>query len=354
MIRATAPGKLMLIGEYAVLEGAPALVAAVDRRVEVTLGEAQGPEPATTLTITTDLPGEDRVTLDIGAAPHRERPSRGACFVRDVVGAVLGDEREAEPLASLGSIDVASAALRTAPGGTKLGLGSSAAVAAALTAGVLAWTAPDAPLDPDRLVERARAAHRAAVGGSGSGVDVAASVLGGVHAFRLTPTGLEREALALPEGVRVVPVWTGEPADTAAFLTGVRAFAKADPDAYAARMDGLAEVAERAVEACRTRDAAAFLDAAEVYGRGMRDLGEQAELPIASEAHQRVTEIAAACGAVAKPSGAGGGDIAVVFARADADLQDLDARLEREGFPPVRAPITSVGADVKTHTRLPS
>ncbi len=37
MIEASAPGKLVLSGEYAVLAGAPALVAAVDRRVTCTL-----------------------------------------------------------------------------------------------------------------------------------------------------------------------------------------------------------------------------------------------------------------------------------------------------------------------------
>ena len=34
-IRASAPGKLFLLGEYAVLEGAPAMLTAVDRRVTV-------------------------------------------------------------------------------------------------------------------------------------------------------------------------------------------------------------------------------------------------------------------------------------------------------------------------------
>jgi hypothetical protein len=39
-VQASAPGKLLLIGEYAVLDGAPALVMAVDRRVKVRLRRA--------------------------------------------------------------------------------------------------------------------------------------------------------------------------------------------------------------------------------------------------------------------------------------------------------------------------
>lgn len=40
MINVTAPGKLILIGEYVVLEGAPALVCAVDRFARVTIHES--------------------------------------------------------------------------------------------------------------------------------------------------------------------------------------------------------------------------------------------------------------------------------------------------------------------------
>lgn len=45
--RASAPGKLILTGEHAVVHGCPALVVAVDRRLEVTLylGESQGVDP---------------------------------------------------------------------------------------------------------------------------------------------------------------------------------------------------------------------------------------------------------------------------------------------------------------------
>ncbi|MDJ0974942.1 MAG: hypothetical protein QNJ98_10820 [Planctomycetota bacterium] len=351
-MRATAPGKLMLIGEYAVLEGAPAIVAAVDRRVEVVLGEGGDLTPSPVVTIRTDLPGEASVELDISEPCTPDHFPHGVCFVRSIVGAALGDEQEAEQLARLGSIEVHSEALRSGPGGAKLGLGSSAAVAAALTTALAAWTTPEHPVDPAVLLARARAAHREAVGGSGSGVDVAASMLGGVRAFRITPTGLEHHAVRLPQGLEVLPVWTGEAVDTADFLAAVRAFARAEPEAYAIVMGGLREVALHAVRACGNDDLTGFLDAVDVYRRGMQDLGDRAGLPIVSAPHQQVAEIAAAHGAVAKPSGAGGGDVAVVFVPEDADRTELCARLEREGFPLVSASITSAGAGVETLTRL--
>jgi phosphomevalonate kinase len=40
---ARAPGKLVVLGEYAVLDGAPALVMAVNRHCRATIGPASGP-----------------------------------------------------------------------------------------------------------------------------------------------------------------------------------------------------------------------------------------------------------------------------------------------------------------------
>src|SRR5699024_12839809 len=42
MLQVSAPGKMFLLGEYAVLEGAPALLSAVDRRVQERITAAAG------------------------------------------------------------------------------------------------------------------------------------------------------------------------------------------------------------------------------------------------------------------------------------------------------------------------
>ncbi|MDH5492738.1 MAG: hypothetical protein OEY14_12365, partial [Myxococcales bacterium] len=93
---ASAPGKLMLIGEYAVLEGAPCLVAAVGARA-IARVRAQG------------------------EAANRARPMPEVEAARARAEAVWGPIPHA--------LDVQVEALRRA--GRKLGLGSSAAAAAA-------------------------------------------------------------------------------------------------------------------------------------------------------------------------------------------------------------------------------
>src|SRR5262249_59369926 len=61
-VRASAPGKLFLTGEWAVLRGAPALVAAVDRRVSVTI------EPGTDGVVVESLAEGRADRLNLGSA----------------------------------------------------------------------------------------------------------------------------------------------------------------------------------------------------------------------------------------------------------------------------------------------
>src|SRR5262245_22238572 len=144
----SAPGKLMISGEYVVLDGAEALVAAVDARVLVHASA----RPA------------DRWGSDGTRSPDPRRLSPEALLTRELVEQALGP-------ASM-DLEIDTSALRS--GGQKLGLGSSAAVAAATAGAVAAWHGRE--LDRAQLLVWAQQGHRA-VAPEGSGADVAASVL---------------------------------------------------------------------------------------------------------------------------------------------------------------------------------
>ncbi|MEQ1569149.1 MAG: hypothetical protein ABMA64_26170 [Myxococcota bacterium] len=161
-MRVVAPGKVVLLGEYAVLDGAPAVVAAVDHGVVVTF-----------------TPGPIRAVV----TPVDDRFARAAL---DAVGAPAGTYVFAD--------------WNPVPGPDKVGLGGSAA---ATVAAVLVG-APG--LDPHTRFRTALAVHRA-VQGSGSGVDVAASTYGGVCRF-------EAEQVTPAPPVAPSVVYSGQPART--------------------------------------------------------------------------------------------------------------------------------------------
>ena len=256
-MRIVAPGKVVLVGEYAVLDGARAVVAAVDRGVQCDV------HPADRLKITTP-DGDDRY---VRAALH-DAPAAHYAFAHH------------RPL------DLPS----------KPGLGGSAA--AVVAARVAASAVRGTPVDPSTLAEEGTAIHRAVQGG-GSGIDVVASAHGGVlevhgDAVRALPT------------IHPVIVWSGSSAQTGPrvqqFLgwRGRSDFVR-NSDANASRFS-------EAPIAC-VAEARALLD------RATREAGIDWWTP----SLRAICDLASAFGGAAKPSGAGGGDIAI------AVLPDRDA-----------------------------
>lgn len=302
---ASAPGKALLSGEYAVLEGAPAIVAAVDRRVRV----AWGAEPGR------PLPPEVTATLDRAVARVGQAP--GSIHI-DVADLYEGD--------------------------IKLGLGSSAGAAVAAAAAVFDHHQHDVgdPTTRDAIFRCAFDGH-AAVAPSGSGVDVAASTYGGFLRFSRTSREPTFRSVTLPRGLTLALVWTGHAARTSNLIEAVHQFREQDPDAYRARSNALIETAVRFADAFEAGDAGTVIAEADRYGEAMRLLGNDAKAPIVDAALSRAMSLARTYHGAAKPSGAGGGDVAVAFfsdpshaasftdACRGAELQPVDVAWGAEG-----------------------
>lgn len=269
----------MLFGEYAVLHGHRALVAAVDRGARCTV------EPASELTIDGGRHGR-AIRGDVG---WRGDPLP---FAQTLIDAL--------PESPVAAYHLDSDALSV--GGTKLGLGSSAASTVALARALM----PDA--DARAIYTRAQAAHRA-VQGTGSGADIAASAYGGVIGYRWLEGHGEVERMPVGR-TRLMLVWAGQPASTIALVGRVKTWTQANPEAHAALMERIGAAAEQGIEAWRSggdlrpaaRATAACLDA----------LGQQSGAPIVTQCHRQLSAIVEDLSVVVKPTGAGGGDLAWV------------------------------------------
>lgn len=263
-MRARAPGKVVISGAYAVLEGAPAIVASVDRYAL-----------ADTALSSNFVTEEVREALGDGPAPW-----------------------------------IDASALRE--GGRKLGLGSSAAILVA-SLGALEL-ARDPALERASLVARvfpvALSAHARAQGG-GSGVDVASSTYGGVIAARRVAGGLEVSEVRLPAGVSIELLVASHSASTRDLIRRVRELEARDPAAFARLFGAQVAAAELAASAVAGADAAAFIAALAAQERALSALGRAAGANIVTPELERLAAAARAAGAAALPAGAGGGDIAL-------------------------------------------
>jgi len=275
----SAPGKIFLAGEYAVLQGGAAVVAAVDRRATARL-----------------------VTGGTPASPLVEEVCRA-------VGAELG------PAAPDGVPEIDTTAM-SGPGG-KLGIGSSAAAAAGAVGAF--FDAAGLNLEAEEVRARAFAlaerAHRAAQGGRGSGADVAAAVFGGVIRYHRGTDGYGRiEVRPLgPVPAELVVFSTGTPSPTVDHIRAVERLGARDPAEHQARLEAIRVAAELFCAAHQAGRTADLVAAAASAGEALAALGRSADIPIVTPALAAAAAVARDLGGAAKPSGAGGGDVGVGF-----------------------------------------
>jgi phosphomevalonate kinase len=275
----TAPGKLFFAGEYGVLHGGTAVVAAVDRRVVARF--VPGAAPSTLV-----------VAEAIGAV-------RAHCAT---TGASLPD----------GAPEIDSASL--SDGGQKLGLGSSAAVAAAAVGVLLEAAGFDVTAERRLTFLLAERAHRAAQGGRGSGADVAAAVMGGVLAYTRPEVGAPTmRALVPPAELTPVVVSTGTPSATVDHVAAVERLAARDPGAHARRLREIRRAADAFLRSYESGDTRGLLQAVGAAHEALGALGRDADLPIVTPALDAAAALARELGGAAKPSGAGGGDVGIAF-----------------------------------------
>jgi phosphomevalonate kinase len=260
---ARAPGKVVVSGAYAVLEGAPAVVAAVDRYV---VADTSRPTDFTT--------PEVRAALGEKPAPWFD-----------------------------------ASALRA--GDKKLGLGSSAAILVASLACIAAENEnlEDAELAAE-IFEPALVAHRTAQGG-GSGVDVAASAFGGTIIAVSLGTNLDVEPTSIPVGLAIEVLFAGVPASTPALIGRVKALKASSRAEYDTIMRGLMAAAAEAASAFEAGSATGVVAALRAQLRGLTALGEHAGAPIVTREVAVLADRAEREGAVVLPAGAGGGDVAL-------------------------------------------
>jgi mevalonate kinase len=290
---ARAAGKVILLGEHAVVYGAPALAAALDRGAVARAERAE----------------RSRIALGTHASVDDEESELGRAF--------------AALRASLGAPAHAVSAELELPAGC--GLGASAALGVAIARAVLSSAEPGLELSSSAAEARvlaAAAAWESVFHGRASGVDAAAAAGRGCIRFsKSAGTEPVRAARPLP----VVVAVAGPPASTREMVEGVARLRARRP-----------EVVDKAIAAIATlvENARLCIEAGDLPGLGkLMDLNQMllSGLMVSTEGIERACEVARKAGALgAKLTGAGGGGC--VVALADLDPEPLLAAFGSEGL----------------------
>ncbi|MCZ6709359.1 MAG: hypothetical protein O7B25_03250 [Gammaproteobacteria bacterium] len=292
MISASAPGKVILWGEYAVLAGAPAMVMAVDRRAACnidTLAPRTG--DANVWRFTSQGFTAPEIELDVSDLTANSPPEHaGSLMFWHVARELLQSSDRSELPAGARVVTDSQGFYQD---GEKLGIGSSAAVCVAV------YAAGCELLGLRSDFKQALSIHNRFQDKPGSGIDVAAAYYGGSMRFQ----SQQAAPFDLAPYLQLRFIWTGHAAKTThhiqRFNTWVELGDLAPLTALANTSDALFEHTDLATLGR--------------YCNELKDLDAAAELGIYSGRHSQLDHLAIDAEVVYKPCGAGGGDIGVAI-----------------------------------------
>ncbi len=222
--KVSAPGSLMLLGEYAVLEGGMAVVLAVDQRIHVCLT----PRTDSRIKIVSQL---GQFESDI-ASLQVQAPFQ---FILTIL-------KKYQSQLSLGcDLEIKAEFSDT------IGFGSSAAVTVATLRALHAWLG--VTCSDETLICEAREIIRV-VQGIGSGADVAACVLGGVVAYRAQPFSAEKLSYDYP----ITVIYSGSKTKTADAIAYVKNKFSDQSEELGKIMQAIDECAQAGIVAIRAKD----------------------------------------------------------------------------------------------------
>jgi len=345
MIEARAPGKLVITGEYAILQGAPAIAMAVDVQACVRITAANGPSSA----LIESSSGE-RFPFEF--SPGRrltwtgQQPGQRGAIVQAVFDALLQSVRTIPALPGINiELDTDGFFRETDNGRCKIGLGSSAALLVALVGA--AAKSLKMHISEDELRQVAFRAHTDFQGVRGSGVDVLTALSGGViAAFPVVAdrdAGPRKEALSWPERLEILPVWSGSSASTPDLLKRFFAYRDRSQVQFGLYMSKLAEISEQSVSAWRESNVAKILATATLYAETLQALDVHAGIGIDTDSHRDIRKLISRRGACYKTSGAGGGDFGLVMTDSIDLIESIKAELIAQGKFVLEAPIVARG-----------
>jgi len=350
-----APGKLLLLGEYAVLEGSPALVVAVNTQCKVSIRTPSTNNlylRATNLDLrelSLSRDNKDHYVLEADQTSNSEYLNYRYCLeaIR------IFQDNYPQQIIPPTVITIDTSEFYHQIDNSKIGLGSSAAVTVATLKALFRLT--ETQTDQVNFFSMALKAHRIAQEGKGSGVDVAASTYGGLIQYTQPKSNSETahtiESITLPDNLFIIPVWTGYSVSTREFVGRVNRVKSDSPEAYRTVIQSLGDLASLGIENLRAGRISYFLEIIQEYGNAMSQLGQLADIDIFSEVHHKIREVVEQSGGVYKPSGAGGGDIGVAITTTPEIRQRIIESLEKQSYAVLDLTINQKGVNIRNYTK---
>jgi phosphomevalonate kinase len=368
--RVKVPGKLMIAGEYAVLEpNQPAIVLAVDRYVSAYI------EPDNQNELS--LPQLGLKTITWETCDEQVQFSSSDSRLRFIQNSILVVNQwlQENSIAIRPFRLTIKSELDDPVTGQKYGLGSSAAVVVAVISAMLSLYGDEKKAPAlDHIFKLSAIAHLRTQT-NGSGADIAAAVYGGWLGYtsykpdwvlknieqgeKLT-TLLEKQwpllsirPLVAPSLLQLAVGWTKEAVSTGPMIKRVQDYRICHEEGYSEFLKDSSRSVIGIINSFESNDCSSAISFLKQNRAALMNLGESAGLPIETAKLKALCTFAEEYGS-GKSSGAGGGDCGIAFLKEEAHIRELLEAWKAADISPLKVNISKKGVSVTEYNCEPS
>lgn len=250
--------------------------------------------------------------------------------------------------------------------GLKYGLGSSAAVVTAVVKTILYNFLPEEP--SQELIFKLAAIAHVRTQGNGSGADIAASTFGGVLQYSSFQAEwlideynrsssitelvakewpyLSIKRLKFPKNVLVCIGWTGKPASTSNLVNKILELREMSKHTYEKFLADSRKSVDIFLQGIKEENVPLMLEGFKSNRHCLADIGEKANATIETPLLGKLSDLAEQYGGAGKVSGAGGGDCGVALMPTVDSANQLLSEWEQENIIPLDISIYFAGDKV--------
>ena len=318
-IQVSIPGKVVISGEYAVLDGAPAIVSTLKQKVNITIQKSDKKHNVYTTSV---LEGVFPFTTDDDANilwPEAD-PGVFSLLLQHAFKILKPKLKEKVWIA----VD-SSEFFRTTKDGTaiKLGIGSSAAVSVGITQALSQYQTLRS--SPENLLIQANSIHQCLQGKQGSGIDVTCCFAdqGVIECTKDSVKNYTWSILNWPDGLHLKALTTSQYGSTKRLVANYQRASNLYPKEFRSALDQFLDITQSLSNAWKSEDVDLIIDLLSAYDAQIKKLDKIGDIGIYTQVHADIQNIASTHNVFYKPSGAGGGDIGLAFSSSLDALSDF-------------------------------
>ena len=324
-IRVSIPGKIVISGEYAVLYGAPAILATLNQRANIKIQES---DTNHNIFVTSALEDVFPFTTDddFNIVWFETDPGAYGLLLQHAFKILKPILKKKLSI----TVDSSEFFQTTKDGrAIKLGIGSSAAVSVGITQALFQYQEIES--SPGNLLTQANSIHQILQGKQGSGIDVTCCFAdqGVIECTKESINNHTWSILNWPNGLHLKVLTTGQGASTKRLVTNYEMAGNLHSKEFKNALDQFMEITQNLSIAWKSEDVDHIIGLLTAYDVQIKKLDKIGDIGIYTQVHTEIQNIASRYNVFYKPSGAGGGDIGLAFSASLDELNDFSNEISK-------------------------